>query len=235
VRDIGDSGSINCELSDLTVCLEDDINVAGFMPLLTGNGIASGSLLAPALVDVEEGLELPLGVGIPLISRTSPFIFSVVSPFTNPNSCVPFGLPPLTLDLSSTNTSRTSTHTLGKIPENTLASKVCPFTLVKPASKLGGATKYPLYHSPSLPPCSMMYNSSPISRGRSAGDEGENGYVHTPNAIRGNGRQGIVAPVLAMMLPSAKGEHYAIFKPMSGARKMRVKSYMYGINLLLRL
>ena len=36
-----------------------------------------------------------------------------------------------------------------------------------------------------------MYSSSPISRGRSAGDEAVKGYVATAKAIRGSGRHGI--------------------------------------------
>jgi hypothetical protein len=39
-----------------------------------------------------------------------------------------------------------------------------------------------------------MYNSSPISRGRSAGDEGWKGYMHIANAMRGSGLQLGMAP-----------------------------------------
>ena len=37
----------------------------------------------------------------------------------------------------------------------------------------------------------MMYSSSPISRGRSAGDEAGKGYVATAKAIRGRGLHGM--------------------------------------------
>lgn len=44
-----------------------------------------------------------------------------------------------------------------------------------------------------MPPCSIMYSSSPISRGKSAGADGEKGNVQTPNAILGRGRHGMAA------------------------------------------
>ena len=91
--------------------------------------------------------------------------------------------------LPSPSTSRTSTQHRGNIPEKTRASRVWPLTLVKPASSDGGATRYPRYQAPSFPPCSIMYNSSPISRGRSAGDEGWKGYTQIAKAILGRGLQ----------------------------------------------
>lgn len=39
-----------------------------------------------------------------------------------------------------------------------------------------------------------MYNSSPISRGRSAGDEGWKGYIQIAKAIRGSGLQPGIEP-----------------------------------------
>lgn len=43
-----------------------------------------------------------------------------------------------------------------------------------------------------MPPCSIMYSSSPSSSGRSTGEDGWKGNVATANAIRGKGRQAIV-------------------------------------------
>jgi hypothetical protein len=40
----------------------------------------------------------------------------------------------------------------------------------------------------------MMYSSSPISRGRSTGDEGWKGWVQTAKAMRERGRQRVMAP-----------------------------------------
>jgi hypothetical protein len=50
-----------------------------------------------------------------------------------------------------------------------------------------------------------MYNSSPISSGRSAGLEGANGYVATAKAIRGRGCQGIEGAIAEKKHTDAAG------------------------------
>lgn len=93
--------------------------------------------------------------------------------------------------------SRISTQLRGNMPENTLASRVCPFVLVRPDNSDGGATRYPLSHAPLMPPSSIMYSSSPSSSGRSAGAFGWKGKTAMAKAIRGRGRQGIATPWLS--------------------------------------